>query len=103
MSSPRSCHHSLTRKIIEKSSGLCRKFAFETVCAMVSPGDLRCAERENDDGDQFQGSTFSAGYYSDGGTVVCRLSLELPTCRRAHAGTWRAGRPRDHSALGREI
>src|SRR5262245_51317289 len=71
--------------------GLCRKFAFETICAMVSPGDLRCAERENDDGDQFQGSPFSAGYYSDGGAVVCRLSLELPTCRRAHAGTRRAG------------
>jgi hypothetical protein len=71
--------------------GLCRKFAFETICAMVSPGNLRCAERENDDGDQFQGSPFSAGYYSDGGAVVGRLSLELPACRRAHAGTRRAG------------
>ena len=30
----------------------CRKFAFETICAMVSPGDLPCAERESDDGDQ---------------------------------------------------
>jgi hypothetical protein len=35
------------------SNGLCRKFAFETICAMVSPGDLGCTERENDDGDQF--------------------------------------------------
>ena len=30
---------------------LCRKVAFEAICAMVSPGDLRCAERENNDGD----------------------------------------------------
>ena len=59
---------------------LCRKVAFETICAMVSPGDLRCAEREHDDGDQFQGSPLSAGDYSDGGAVVCRLSLELPAC-----------------------
>src|SRR5215471_16683033 len=82
---------------------LCRKFAFETICAMVSPGNLRCIERENDDGDQFQGRPFSAGYHPHGCAVVCRLSLELPTCRRAHAGTRCAGRPRDHSALGREI
>src|SRR5262245_12208885 len=86
-----------------EADGLCRKFAFETICAMVSPGNLRCTERENDNGDQFQGSPFSTGYYSDGGAVVCRLSLELPACRRADAGTWCAGRPRDHSALGREI
>jgi hypothetical protein len=32
---------------------LCRKLAFVTVCAMVSPGDLRHTERENDDGDQW--------------------------------------------------
>ena len=44
------------------AEGLCRKFAFETICAMVSPGDLQCTERENDDGDQFQGSSLSAGY-----------------------------------------
>src|SRR5262245_24997063 len=31
---------------------------------MVSPGDLRCTERENDNGDQFQGSPFSTGDYS---------------------------------------
>ena len=30
---------------------LCRKVAFETICAMVSPGDLRCTERESNDGD----------------------------------------------------
>ena len=82
--------------------GLCRKVAFETIGAMVSPDDLRCAERENDDGDQLQGSPFSAGYYADGGAVVCRLSLERPACRRTHAGTRRAGRPRDHAALGGE-
>ena len=65
---------------ILRQIGLCRKVAFETICAMVSPADLRCTERENDDGDQFQGSPFSTGYYSDGGAVVCRLSLELPAC-----------------------
>src|SRR5215472_16262493 len=89
--------------IAEQSTGLCRKVAFETICAMVSPGDLRCAARENDDGDQFQRSPFSAGDYSDGCAVVRGLSLELPARRRTHAGTWRAGRPRDHSTLGREI
>src|SRR5262245_9146153 len=83
--------------------GLCRKVAFETICAMVSPGDLWCTERENDDGDQFQGSPLSAGYYSDGCAVVCRLPLELPACRRADAGTRCAGRPRDDSAVGGEI
>ena len=30
---------------------LCRKVAFETICAMVSSGDLWCAERESNDGD----------------------------------------------------
>src|SRR5215470_6974377 len=82
---------------------LCRKVAFKTICTMVSPGDLWCTERENDDGDQFQGSPLSAGDYSDGGAVVCRLPLELPACRRADAGTRCAGRPRDHSAVGGEI
>src|SRR5262245_58755982 len=82
---------------------LCRKFEFETICAMVSPGDLWCTERVNDDGDQFQGSPLSAGYYSDGCAVVCRLPLELPACRRTPGGARGAGRPRDHSAVGGEI
>src|SRR5262249_54885251 len=82
---------------------LCRKVAFETIGAMVSPGNLRCPERENDDGDQFQGSPLSARYYSDWCAVVCRLSLELPAWRRAHAGTWCASRPRHHSAVGGAI
>src|SRR5258705_9493995 len=86
-----------------RSIRLCRKFAFETICAMVSPGDLWCTEKENDDGDQFQGSPLSAGYYSDGCAVVCRLPLELPACRRTPGGARRADRPCDHPALGREI
>src|SRR5262249_15075872 len=61
---------------------LCRKVAFEAICAMVSPGNLRCTEREHDDGDQLQGSPFSAGDYSHGRAVVHGLSLELPACRR---------------------
>src|SRR5262250_2445779 len=81
------CHQPDPPTVATKPPGrLCRKFAFETICAMVSPGDLWCTERESDDGDQFQGSPLSAGDYSDGGAVVCRLPLELPACRRADAG-----------------
>src|SRR3712207_8390293 len=47
-------------------SGLCRKVAFETICAMVSPGDLWCAERESNDGDELQGSSFPTRYHSYG-------------------------------------
>src|SRR5215471_9249833 len=83
--------------------GLCRKVAFETICAMVSPGNLRWPEREDDDGNQFQGSAFSAGYHSHGCTVVCRLSFELSPCRRTDGGAWGAGRPCDHPALGGQI
>src|SRR5262249_57035534 len=89
--------------IMSTHDWLCRKVAFGTICAMVSPDNLRCTERENDDGDQFQGRPFSTGYYSDGGAVVCRLSLELPACRRTDGGTWGASRSRHHPALGREI
>src|SRR5262245_10105393 len=46
---------------------LCRKVAFEAICAMVSPGDLRCTERESNDGDQLQGGSFPARYH---GTVA---------------------------------
>src|SRR5215471_8735625 len=70
---------------------------------MVSPSDLWCTERENNDGDQFQGSPLSAGYYSDGCALVCGLPLELPACRRTPGGARGAGRPRDHSAVGGEI
>src|SRR2546428_7692785 len=66
----RSCHdaieqiHTALRK--EKYIRLCRKFAFETICATVSPDDLRCTERESNDGDQFQRGPFSTRYHSHG-------------------------------------
>ena len=53
--------------VAERPARLCRKVAFKTICAMVSPGTLRWTEREDDDGDQFQGSPFSAGYHPHGG------------------------------------
>src|SRR6266496_5751003 len=91
------------REATEEPERLCRKFAFEAICAMVPPGDPRCAERESDDGDQFQGSPFPPGDHSDGRALVCGVSLKLSACRRAHGGAWGTNRPCDHPALGREI
>lgn len=48
------------RQYHQLQGGLCHKFAVETIDAMISPGDLRCTQRENNDDDQFQGSPFSA-------------------------------------------
>src|SRR5215467_1488724 len=84
-------------------AGLCRKVAFEAICAMVSPGDLRCAERESNDGDQLQGGSFPTGYHSHGRALVCSVSLKLSACRRIVGGAWGPNRPRDDPALGREI
>src|SRR5215510_10698553 len=64
-----------------ESKGFCRKFAFETICAMVSPDDLPCPERESDDGDQLHGVPFSTRCSSPGRALVGGVSLKLSPCR----------------------
>src|SRR5262245_26098416 len=81
----------------------CRKFAFETICAMVSPDDPPCIERESDDGDQLQGGPFPTRCYSHGRALVCGVSLELSACRRTPGGARGGGGSRDYPALGGEV
>src|SRR5262249_44444217 len=82
---------------------LCRKFSGEAICAMVSPGEPRSIERENDDGGELQGCTFPPGDHFDGYTLVRSLPFELPPCRRVDGRTRGTARPRHYPALGREI
>src|SRR5215831_21215274 len=70
----------------DHQKGLCRKFVFGMICAMVSPGDLPCTERESGDGDQFQGGPFPTRYHSHGRALVCGVSLKLSACRRTARG-----------------
>jgi 2-methylisocitrate lyase-like PEP mutase family enzyme len=76
------------RAAVDMKNGFCRNFSLGAICSMFSLHDQRCIMRENDDGDQLQGSPFSPGYHADGCTLVGGLSVELSACRRTDGRTW---------------
>src|SRR5215831_9352864 len=81
----------------------CRKFSSAVIDGMISLRDRWWQERGKDDAGKLQGGPFPTGYYSDGCTGVCGVSLELSACRRTDGGARGASRPRDHPALGRQV
>src|SRR5262245_9305043 len=82
---------------------LCRKLSLEAICGMVSPGDSQYKEKESNDGGELQGGPFPQGYYPDGGTLVCGVSLELSPYRRNHGGARSGGGSLKDPALGGQI
>src|SRR5262249_34447824 len=74
-------HHWPFRYVV-RPQRFCRKFSSEVIYGMISLRDRWWQERGKDDAGELQGCPFPTGYYSDGCTVVCGVSLELSACRR---------------------
>src|SRR2546428_14149873 len=84
----------------QASFGLGGSFAPDWVAGIIG---IRNKEKESDHGGELQGGPFPQGYHPDGCALVCGVSLELSACRRTDGGARGIRRPRDHSALDREI
>src|SRR6266446_9984342 len=79
-------------KYLASAPILSQVFVWDTF-GVCSPAEMISdKERKSDDGDQLQGSPFSTRYHAHERALVCRLSLELPACRRADGGARGAGR-----------
>src|SRR5215813_867403 len=92
----------VTRSYV-KCEGFCRKFSSAVIDGMISFRGRWWQERGGDDAGELQGSPFPTGDHSHGRALVCGLPLELSACGRTHGRARGVRRPRDHSALGREV
>src|SRR5215510_12932161 len=88
--------------MVQSRKGTVGNFRLRAVLGMLSLCHPACEERESNHG-ELQRGPFPEGHYLGRCAVVRGLSVELPPCRRADAGTWGVRRPRDDQSLGPEV